>query len=148
MRVLLDTNVLLDLCASTGDFLDSYRALDVALFRGFEACVTALSVQTFAYLLPACKLVSQEEAMGLLGKLLDTVSVIDVTAADCRRALEHFSGDYEDDLVAWAAHRNGVDVIVTRNKRDFAASPVAAVSPKEFADLHQPACLAYDEASF
>ena len=34
--------------------------------------------------------------------------------------------DYEDALIAHAAHRHGVDLIVTRDKKGFAASLVPA----------------------
>ena len=46
--------------------------------------------------------------------------------------------DYEDDLVAYSAHRTGADFIVTRNGRDFEKSPVPVLSPTEFVDLFKP----------
>ena len=53
------------------------------------------------------------------------------------RAHETLQGDYEDDLIACSAKRNDVDVIVTRNKRDFAKSPVPALTPEEFVSALQ-----------
>lgn len=36
-----------------------------------------------------------------------------------RNAYEKHKTDFEDDLNAWSAYRNGVDVIVTRDLRGF-----------------------------
>ncbi|WP_172136043.1 PIN domain-containing protein [Adlercreutzia sp. ZJ473] len=145
---MLDTNVLVDLWNDSDDFEYSYRAFDVATFLGFDVCMTALSAQTFVYLLPARKIVSRKETMSIFEKLLDYIDVLDVTGVDCRTACQHCSGDFEDDLNAWAAYRNGVDVIVTRNKADFKKSPVAVLTPQEFVDLYQPTCLEYEMVPF
>lgn len=53
--------------------------------------------------------------------------------------------DYEDALIAYAALRQGVNFIITRNKKDFARSPVPALAPEEFIALYKPTCLDYDE---
>lgn len=63
--------------------------------------------------------------------------------ADCLAAYEHEHRDYEDDLVAYSAHRTGIDFIVTRNGRDFEKSPVPVLSPTEFVDLFKPADIVY-----
>ncbi|MDR2715606.1 MAG: hypothetical protein LBB46_02530 [Coriobacteriaceae bacterium] len=39
--------------------------------------------------------------------------------------------DIEDALVAAVARKSGVSAIVTRNAKDFKASPVPAISPRE-----------------
>ena len=144
MKVMLDTNVLVDLWQNTPDADNAFIAFDVALLRGFEVAITSLTAQTFVYLLSARKKMSKAEAVSVFGELMDTVSILDVTASDCRNAYVHFQGDFEDDLNAWSAHRSGVDVIVTRNLRDFRKSPVAAMSPQEFIDTFRPPDYEYD----
>ncbi|WP_165055624.1 MULTISPECIES: PIN domain-containing protein [unclassified Adlercreutzia] len=148
MKVLLDTNVLVDLWSDTDDFEYSYRAFDVATYLGFDVCMTALSAQTFVYLLPARKVVSRKETMRIFEKLLDYITVLDVTESDCRTACRNCSGDFEDDLNAWSAYRNGVDIIITRDKADFAKSPVAVMTPQTFVGLYQPTCLEYEMVPF
>ena len=41
MKVLFDTNVIIDLWDATDDFDSSYQAVDIALHRGFAACITS-----------------------------------------------------------------------------------------------------------
>lgn len=144
MKVLFDTNVIVDLWSDTPDFEHSYQAVDVAVACGFSVCLSATSMPSIMYLLPARKLMSRSEAREACGGLLDLFEVLDVTEADCRAAHEHWQRDYEDDLIAWVARRHGVDFIVTRNVSDFAHSPVPAMLPQQFVDLYKPTCLNYE----
>jgi len=43
--------------------------------------------------------------------------------------------DFEDALQAAAARACGASVIITRNEKDFLASPVAAMTPEAFLAL-------------
>lgn len=56
--------------------------------------------------------------------------------------------DYEDALVAECCARNNVDIIVTRNKKDFAHSPVPALTPREFIEAYRPENVSYDMVDF
>jgi predicted nucleic acid-binding protein len=40
--------------------------------------------------------------------------------------------DFEDAVIAAVAQREGADYIVTRNTKDFIASPVPAITPEDF----------------
>lgn len=50
--------------------------------------------------------------------------------------------------IACSAKRNDVDVIVTRNKRDFAKSPVPALTPEEFVSAYKPVDMEYELVEF
>jgi hypothetical protein len=49
-----------------------------------------------------------------------------------RAALRSSIADFEDAVTSEAANTTGVEVIVTRNTPDFAASALPAVLPEEF----------------
>ena len=53
--------------------------------------------------------------------------------------------DSEDARIAHAAERQNVDFIVTRNKKDFAHSPVPAHTPTEIGEIYKATCLDYEE---
>ena len=126
MKVLFDVNVIIDVWGKTEDFAYSFEAMDVAIVREFELCITASMTPSIVYLLSARKLME----------------------SDCLRAHETLQGDYEDDLIACSAKRNDVDVIVTRNKRDFAKSPVPALTPEEFVSAYKPVDMEYELVEF
>lgn len=139
VKILFDTNVIIDLWDDTEDFEHSYQAVDIALHRGFDACITTSMAPSIAYLLTARKIMSKRKAHDAFGKVMELFEMLDVASVDCRCAHEDGKGDFEDDLIAWVAYRHGVDFIVTRNKRDFSRSPVPALTPGEFVGIYQPA---------
>lgn len=55
--------------------------------------------------------------------------------------------DYEDALISHAALRHGVDLIMTRNKKDSAHSPVTALTPGEFVAAYKPDNIEYGSVS-
>lgn len=144
MRILIDTNVVLDIWGETEDFEHSFAAFDIALLNEFELCITASMAPSIVHLLSARKTASKEGALAAFGTIMELASVIDVTESDCRQAYESNPRDFEDALIAHAARRSGVDLIVTRNKRDFAHSPVLALTPREFASSFKPADYQYE----
>lgn len=145
MKVLFDTCVVVDILGKTDHFPDSFAAYDVALFKKMDVCLSVSSTTDIVYLLSSRGFVSKSAARETARRLGDLFDIIDNTASDYRCASESDMPDYEDALVAYAALRNNVDIIVTRNKKDFARSPVAALTPHEFLDIYQPTCLHYEE---
>lgn len=143
MKILFDTNVLFDIWAYSQDFEHSFAALDVALLRGFQPAIAVTMAPDFVYLIEARTQRSWREARALFGNILDLFTILDVTGADCRRAYESTMRDLEDAFIAFSAQRNNVDFIVTRNKRDFVASPVPALTPCEFIALYKPENIEY-----
>ena len=61
--------------------------------------------------------------------ILGFVAVAPTGTADVRYAIDLPMADFEDALQAAAARACGARSIVTRNVRDFARSPVPAVTP-------------------
>lgn len=57
---------------------------------------------------------------------------------DGRRALENGVRDYEDAIIAECAFRNGCDLIVTANTKDFGKSPVPAITPRDYVGIYKP----------
>ncbi len=147
MKVLFDVNVIIDVWGKTEDFAYSFEAMDVAIVREFELCITASMTPSIVYLLSARKLMSRKKAHEVFGNWpLGRHSRRDgVRLPSCAETLQ---GDHEDDLIACSAKRNDVDVIVTRNKRDFAKSPAPALTPEEFVSAYKPVDMEYELVEF
>lgn len=143
MRILFDTCVAFDIFGKSADFFESYCSYDVALLRGFVPCLSVSSTTDVCYLLHARGAASKKEARRLVGQALDLFELVDNTEADCKRASADPMDDYEDALLAQSAQRAGVELILTWNKKDFARSPVAALTPKEFLRAYKPPDVEY-----
>ncbi len=138
MKVCFDTSVVIDILGKTQWFKDSFAAYDVAMLRRFEPCLSVSSTTDIVYVLHSRGIYSGAEALEVLAAVFDMFDLLDNTASDCRLAYQSDMKDYEDALIAFAARRHNVDLIITRDKRGFATSPVPAVSPKEFLDIYKP----------
>lgn len=132
MNVLIDTNVVLDALTSRTPYNAS--AERIFLFVAEEklnAFITASSVTDIYYLLQK-HLHDQYRAKQVLFKLFSLFEVIDVTGSDCEKALSLPMKDYEDALLATCARRRRLDLIITRNLKDFTDSPVNVIAPDDF----------------
>lgn len=143
MNIMFDTNVVIDLFTDSKDFKNAFTAVDVAMVRDFKLWLPACATPSIRYLLTARKLLDVAEAKTAFGQLLELFSIADTTATDCHTAFENENRDYEDDLIAYSAHRTGIDFIVTRNQRDYDKSPVPTLTPGDFIDLFKPRNIEY-----
>lgn len=118
MRVLFDTNVVVDLLANREPFVREARALFAAVERGaMVGCLCGTTVTTVHYLL--AKHVGHDAARVHVGKLLALFEVIAVNRATLQSALLSPLGDFEDAVLLEAALQAGATCLVTRNGRDF-----------------------------
>lgn len=130
MKILIDTNILLDVLADRAPFAD-----DAAMI--FKLCETgqmvgvidALSIPNIVYIMR--RELSRSRIQSVLQTLSAIFEIADLCADDLRRAASLPIADYEDALQSACAARIHADYIVTRNVRDFANSSVKAILPSE-----------------
>lgn len=126
MRILIDTNVLLDVALHrTEFFVDSAAVLDWAEVHPKQAAVAWHSISNLAYLV-------KTDPRAFLVDLLRFVEVAASDTAVVRQALALPIKDLEDALQTSAAIAFGADIIVTRNVSDFKKLPIKAITPAEF----------------
>lgn len=132
MTALIDTCVIVDALQSREPFAQD--AQTIFLLVANQQCtgyITAKSVADIYYLTHKV-LHSDSETRKVMSKLFSLFSILDTTDMDCRKALSSEISDYEDAIMVESAIRSDVDVIVTRNIRDYKKSGVRILSPEEF----------------
>jgi predicted nucleic-acid-binding protein len=130
-HVLFDTDVLLDVLAQRQSFIvASARSLNTVTQPQVQGYVSGHAVTNIFYILH--RQVGSETARELLSNLLQHLQVDGVTDEVIRAALQSSITDFEDAVTSEAGSAAGVEVIVTRNTSDFAASSIPAVLPEEF----------------
>ena len=80
-----------------------------------------------------------------LEALFQMFDVVEVNGSDGLRAYRNAMKDFEGAIIAESCLRNGVDLILTYNLKDFAESPVAAMAPGDFVRSYKPAGYDYAE---
>ena len=132
MRVLIDTNVILDILQKREPFFtDSYRALRRALENDAECLISASAATDIFYVLRK-SLGSAKQAKEHIDQLAQVVSFADVQGMDIHTALMRAMPDFEDAVVDAVAERSGASYILTRNIKDFTGSVVPAILPADF----------------
>ena len=133
MRVLLDTNVLLDCLLKRPMFYeDSNRVIQYCLFS-VNGYIAGHSFADMFYMLHEKEKRSVEYCRNTFLKLCRTFEVCAVDKARVVAAAGNVAfDDFEDALQAECALNADVDYIITRNPKDFANSAVAVLSPAEF----------------
>ncbi len=144
MKICFDTSVVIDILGRTSWFADSFASYDVAMIQHFEPYVSVSSTTDIVYILHSRCTLTNTQARKALDTLMQMFTLMDNTAGDCRFAFESNMIDYEDALIAYTAKRYDVDLIVTRNKKDFRLSPVPILTPKEFLETFKPDDIDYD----
>lgn len=127
MRILIDTDVLLDVALAREPHLAASAAVLEWAHQGGHAAVAWHSLTNCSYLLKGGK--------PFLQKLLKIVEVAAVGDADAKVALSLPMNDLEDAFQAATALAWNVDFIVTRNVADYKKSPIKAVTPAAFLKL-------------
>jgi len=131
MKILLDTNVVLDLLLAREPFVRQAREIFLMVENGrIEGFLCATSIVTLHYLVGRQK--GRIEADSVISDLLSLFQIASVDKNVLLHASANNGNDYEDSVIYTAAERNGVDVIVTRDTKGFALSKVTVMSPEVF----------------
>lgn len=130
MRVLFDTNVILDHLLAREPHVDAAERLLSMVDTGtIDGVICSTTATTIHYL--ACKSVGAKAAMDYLGSLLEMFDVACVDRDVLLGALAAGFSDFEDAVLHEAAASAGVSAIVTRNGKDFSASTLPVFDPIE-----------------
>lgn len=131
-KILIDTNIVIDLLSKRKDFYDDAADLfSQADKKELNLTISSLTFANTNYILT--KLKSAKEAREILRKfkvLLELLS-LDDKITELALSDESFP-DFEDGLQYYSAIENDVDIIITRNKKDFKNSRLPVLTAKEY----------------
>ncbi len=131
-RILVDTNIVIDLLAKRKEFYE--EAAELFSCSDKKELNLAISSLTFAnanYVLS--KLKSAKEARVILRKFKVLVQILSLDDKITALALSDDDfPDFEDGLQYYSAMENQLEVIITRNKRDFRNSKIPVLTAKEY----------------
>ena len=130
MKMLIDTNVVLDVLCGRQEFLeDSEKVFKLCEVKKLSGYISALSIPNIIYIMR--KELEPGKTKEILDKLMLIFSVADLKADDLKKAADLNFKDYEDAVQSACASRIHADYIITRNIRDFTGGKVTAIKPSE-----------------
>jgi len=134
MRVMFDTNIVLDLLLDREPFVREAKTLISKVEQGeFTGLLCATTLTTIHYLL--LKSNGKEGAAETIRSLLKLFEVASVTRIVLEDALEVNDKDYEDAVLYKSAYHSGASMIVTRDRKGFSKAELPVMNPKEFLAL-------------
>jgi len=137
--IFLDTNVLIDFFADRKPFsIDAARLFDYSLKKKITIYISAVSYNNIYYIIRQS--LSHAETIKMLTEISEWTNVIDLTKEIINKSLTSDFKDFEDAIQYHCAKSNNkIDLIVTRDTKDFKISSLPILSPKEAVALIESA---------
>jgi len=139
LKILLDTNIVLDVLIDRMPFADAAAELFSKVEDGTIIGYLCGNTITTVYYL-AAKAVGAPRAHQEIRKLLSLFEVAPVNRYVLESALVAAFSDFEDAVIHEAACHIGAQAIVTRNQKDFKKCRVPVYSPEEIAKILASRC--------
>lgn len=131
-RALIDTNIVIDLLAGRKEFYaEAAELFSLSDTNKITLTISALTFANTHYVLSKQR--PENEAREILRKFKVLVEILPLDDKLVELALSdsRFT-DFEDGLQYYSALENKVDVIITRNKKDFKNAKIPVLTAKEY----------------
>ena len=136
MRVLLDSNIVLDYLGANQGFTDEAEAVfELASKRKDIKLVSSSAITDILYVLRRA-VKDREIVRRKYESLRSVIRILPVTEQDIDRAFARDWKDFEDAVQYTVAEANRVHCIITRNKGDFEEDAIPCYSPREFVEKY------------
>lgn len=131
MNILFDTNIFIDVSLKRAPFFsDSFEALNKVDGINVNGYILA---STFTDIYYICKKsIGHEKTIDILTTLIGTVNILGINQDTIIFAIHSKLSDFEDAAQNAAAELNQIDLIVTRNVKDFVGSKIVVQTPTDF----------------
>jgi predicted nucleic acid-binding protein len=134
MRILLDTNIILDIALGREphftDSADVFKKIDNKSIFGF---VSATTIADFYYIAKKGK--GHQIVIDFILNLIEIIDIIGIDREVIIKSLISELDDFEDVIQSVSSRINNIDYIITRNIKDFIKSEITALTPGDFLAL-------------
>lgn len=138
MKILLDTNIIVDILSQRSPFFeDSFNLLNTIYDQNHIPCVSASAVTDIVYILRKY-ITDKKKLLDTVKDFLKLVAILPTTQHTVSSAFLLNFDDYEDAVQLQVAIENKISRIITRNQKDFRSHIVATQTPKEFLQEQEP----------
>ena len=130
MKMLFDTNVILDVLLDRSPFVSEAAQLFAAVEMGkLQGMISATTVTTIFYL--ATKVLGKVLAKKSVSQLLQLFEVASVNRIVLEQAIEADFSDFEDAVLYQSGFQSGVVGIVTRDVKGYKKAKLPIYTPGE-----------------
>jgi predicted nucleic acid-binding protein len=131
MRVLIDTNVVLDFLQEREPFVNDAARLFARIDAGeIEGFIAATTITNIYYIVR--RAAGMESAQNAIAQVLSDLNICPVDRDVLEQAIKLNFRDFEDAVQYACGVVHSVDVIVTRDVSGFISGEIPVVLPKDF----------------
>lgn len=131
MKVFLDSDVLLDFLTGRDFQLEEIKTIiGKGINKEIQLLTSSLIIANIFYFVT--KIENSKKAKSKIEKLLSFIKVVNVGEQEILDAIKSKFKDFEDAIQNYSAINSKLDLIVTRNVKDFKLSILPILTPKEF----------------
>ena len=134
MKLLIDTNVLLDMVLKRKGYDVSVKLFRKIREQGVLACITASSVTDLFYIIRK-ETHDTERTYVIMENIFCLVTVLSVTENDIRDAFGQKWKDFEDCVQYMTGRNNRMDYLITANRKDYKDVSLPVLTPAEWLGL-------------
>lgn len=135
-KILVDTNIVLDLLAKREEFLlEAQELFTLSDQKKVKLFVSSLTFANTYYLLSQSLKI--ENARKILRKFKVLVEVLPMTDKIIDLSLDSDFKDFEDAIQYHTAIENNLDLVITRNLKDFKLSKIPVLTAKNYIEIKQ-----------
>ncbi len=133
-KILLDTNVIIDIALDRDEFVANSIELLLLLNKlEYKTFITATTVTDIYYI--SKKQVGRDKTLNFLTKLFEHIKIAGVDASIILNALKSGIKDFEDSIQIETAKQNDINIVITRNKKDYENSNLNIYTPDEYINI-------------
>ena len=133
-RILVDTNIVLDLLAKREEFLiETQELFTLSDKNKVKLYVSSLTFANTYYILS--QKMKLENARKILRKFKVLVEVLPMDDKIIDLSLESDFKDFEDAIQYHTAIENEVNIIITRNLKDFKTAKIPVLTAKDYIEV-------------
>lgn len=130
-RVFVDTDIIYDLLGARDPFYDAAAHLFTLADEGrIKIFISALSLTNLHYLISRKK--TEDESKEILRKFKLLVHVTPSTEKIIDLALNSEFSDFEDAIHYYSALQNEIDVLLTRNLKDYRKAQITVLTAQDY----------------
>jgi len=134
-NIFVDTNIIIDFLANREPFSDNAAKLfQLAQNKDVTIYISAITINNTYYVLK--QVTSHKKSLNLIDGIENLVKIIPTDQKIIQKAIKSDFKDFEDAIQYYSAKEvKEIDVIATRNAKDFKTSDIPVLTPETIIKL-------------
>jgi predicted nucleic acid-binding protein len=134
-NLFIDSDIIIDLLAQRKHFMEAAGLMAIIADKKASGFTTPLVLANVDYIIT--KYSNRKKSKRAIKALRTNLSIIPMDHKSVDMAIESEFSDFEDALQYYAAEKQGMDFIITRNKKDYAKGRIKCLTAQEYMDMHE-----------